>query len=110
MKPGKQSLLLATVLLVFLAPAQPTVADEEPIYGYQLMTQQEREEHRLKMRSFHTEKEREAYRMEHHKRMQERAKERGVTLPDEPMPRRGMGPGGGMGPGNGMGTGKGMGR
>jgi hypothetical protein len=110
MKPGKQSLLVVSVLIILLAPAQSAVADEEPIYGYQLMTQQEREEHRLKMRSFRTEQEREAYRQEHHKRMQERAKEKGVTLPDEPMPRRGMGPGGGMGSGSGMESGKRMGR
>ena len=66
------------------------------------MTEQERLEHRNQMRSFKTQQEREAYQLEHHKRMQERAKEKGVTLPDEPMMKPGgMGQGGGMGPGGG---------
>jgi len=73
---------------------------QDQIYGSQLMTEQERIQHRNQMRSFKTEQEREAYRLEHHKRMQERAKVKGVTLPDEPMMRPG-GTGGGMGPGGG---------
>lgn len=56
----------------------------QPIYGSQLMTEREREEHRAMMRSFKTAQEREAYRMEHHKQMQERARAKGVTLPEEP--------------------------
>ena len=101
MKLTKQSMIVASLLFTFLVPASPIVADEKQVFGHQLMTEQEREEHRTKMRSFRTEKEREAYRQEHHKRMQERAKKKGVTLPDQPMPRRGMGPGGGMGSGPG---------
>jgi hypothetical protein len=76
------------------------------IYGSQLMTQQERNEYRAKMRSLRTAQEREQLRFEHHERMQQRARERGVTLPDAPPARgaRGAGPGGpGMGPGGGMG-------
>jgi len=75
---------------------------QDQIYGSELMTEQERQEHRNKMRSFKTEQEREAYQLEQHKRMQQRAKEKGVTLPDEPPTRPGyMSPGGGMGPGGG---------
>ena len=80
------------------------------IYGSQLMSPQERMEYRSKMRSMKTREEREAFRKEHHKQMMERAKERGVQLPDTPPRdgmRRGMGPGGGMG--GGMGPGRGMG-
>lgn len=67
---------------------------QETVYGSQLMTRAERIEHRNKMRSLKTPEEREAYRAEHHRQMQERAKERGVTLPDAPPPRpMGMGPG-----------------
>lgn len=76
------------------AIAQASAQDETPIYGSQLMTQQER----------------------YHLQMQARAQERGVTLPDEPppMPRQGMGmgpgPGGGPGAGGGpMGSGGGPG-
>jgi hypothetical protein len=83
-----------------------------PIYGSQLMTSQERIEYRNRMRAAKTAKEREQIRLEHHAQMQERAKERGVTLPDEPPARglgRGMGPGAGMGGGAGPGAGSGMG-
>jgi hypothetical protein len=81
-----------------------------PVYGSQLMTNQERIEYRNRMRTAKTAEEREQVRLEHHKQMQERAKERGVTLPDEPLPRasgRGMGPGAGMGGGAGPGMGGG---
>jgi hypothetical protein len=74
------------------------------VYGWQLMSRQERAEYRARMRSLRTAQERERFRLEHHERMQERARARGITLPDEPPARggRGMGPGGqGMGPGGG---------
>lgn len=79
-----------------------TIRDRE-IYGYQLMTRQERNEYRTRMRNAKTAEERERIRAEHHEQMQARAEERGVTLPD--MPPAGRGPdsgyGGGMGPGSG---------
>lgn len=90
--------------------------DQDRIFGSQLMTQQERLDYSTRMRSLNTEQERQAFRLEHHTQMQERARQRGVTLPDEPplVPGRamggsGMGPGGGMGPAGGMGSGGGMG-
>lgn len=61
-----------------------TVKKQELIYGSQLMTKQERIEHRSKMRAASTDEEREQIRKAHHERMKERAKERGVTLPDNP--------------------------
>lgn len=101
----KQLPLLFALSLVGL----PALAQDEPIYGQQLMTEQERAEHREKMRSLQTEEEREQYRREHHEKMQERAKERGVTLPDEPG-QRGKGMNQGKGKGQGMGGGKGSGK
>lgn len=94
------------------AAVPPAQADARP-----LMTKQERAEHRAKMRAAKTPGEREKIRKAHHEKMKERAKERGVTLPDEPPVRGsgmgpgagGMGTGGGMGPGSGMGPGNGMG-
>lgn len=77
---------------------------QEQIYGSQLMTEQEREEYRAKMRAATTAEEQEKIRNEHHEQMKARAKERGVTLPDEPPMKgggMGMGPGGGMGKGPG---------
>jgi hypothetical protein len=85
---------------VVLFSSGVAMADDDRPYGYQLMTPQERTEHREKMRSFKTEEEREQYRQEHHKQMQERARQQGMEIPDEPGPRgKGMGQGGGMGPG-----------
>lgn len=90
--------------------------DQDQIYGSQMMTQQERNEYRNRMRAAKTQQEREHIRNEHHEQMKVRAKEKGVTLPDTPPARgRGMGPGQGMGPGmgpggGGMGPGMGNGR
>jgi hypothetical protein len=97
-----------------LGQTKPQVRQEErvqeQIYGSQLMSQQERLEYRNRMRTLKTEEERRQFQLEHHKEMQERAKQRGVTLPDmPPAVGGGMGPGSGMGPGNGMGPGSGMG-
>ena len=77
---------------------QLTVRD--PIYGSQVMTQAERKTHRATLRKMKTEQEREAYRLEHHKLMQERAAAKGITLPAVP-------PAGGAGPGAGLGGGAG---
>lgn len=78
----------------------------EVVYGSQLMTREERAEYHARMRSLKTREEREAFRMEHHQKMQERAKAQGKTLPDMPpaqgggmmmKPCNGPGPCGGMG-------------
>jgi len=71
---------------------QAMTQSDELIYGSQLMTPQERSEHRAKMRSLKTKEEREAFRTEHHKIMQERAKKMGKTIPDLP-PMQGCGAG-----------------
>ena len=72
------------------------------------MTQQERDEYRARMHAAESKEEQEQIRKEHHEFMQERAKERGMNLPDM-MPMHGdgmgMGGGGGMGSGGGMGGG-----
>ncbi len=77
--------------------AQEQIRDRD-IYGYQMMTQQERNEYRNRMRTAATVQERERIREEHHAQMVERAKERGVKLPEAPpagMGPRGNGPMGG---------------
>jgi hypothetical protein len=105
----KRTLIASALAATLSLSANVTFAGEqqEQVYGSQLMTPQERDEYRTRMRSAKTPEEQERIREEHHERMKERAKERGMTLPDEPPPRgRGMGPGGGMGPeGGGMGPG-----
>ena len=104
--------------LLFLAISVATAADQDrtrtgmesqqQIYGSSLMTQQERNAYRERMRNAKTNEERQKIRTEHHAQMKERAKQRGVTLPDMPPAGHGMGQGGGMG--NGMGGGMGGGR
>jgi 1,2-phenylacetyl-CoA epoxidase catalytic subunit len=81
---------------------QQQIGDRD-IYGYQMMTPQERNEYRNRMRTATTAEERERIRAEHHAQMLARAKERGVTLPQEPP--AGMGPGG-AGQGGPMGRGR----
>ncbi|MBS0393162.1 MAG: hypothetical protein JSR54_00980 [Proteobacteria bacterium] len=80
-------------------PAAPVPAASPPAraYGWQLMTADERAAYRAKMRSLQTDAEREAFRAEHHKQMVARAKERGVTLPEDPPARRGARAGAGRG-------------
>ena len=95
---------LASALI--LSSGNSFSSDPKQVYGSQLMTQQERLEFHTRLRNAKTQEEREQIRNEHHKRMQERAKAQGKTLPDEPPVRGGesgkrMWPGGGMGPGGG---------
>jgi hypothetical protein len=110
-KPLLISAMMAGSLLLAIHPgfaADPPVQSQaqEQIYGSQLMTPQERTEYQARMRAAKTTEERDQIRTQHHKEMQVRAKQKGVTLPDEP-PAHGMG--GGMGPGGGAGMGGGMG-
>ena len=97
--------ILVAIIFAMLAPVYASAADNQ-VYGWQLMSEQERNEYRTKMQSMKTQEERNQFREEHHKQMQERAKAQGVTLPD--MPASGMGPGKGMGQGQGMHQGQGM--
>lgn len=98
------TLVFATVMAFTASP----VFSEEPekIYGSQLMTNQERIEHRERLRNAKTMKEREKIRKDHHERMKERAREQGKSLPDEP-PARGGFMGSGDGPQDGSGSGRG---
>ena len=100
MKLTCKNLILVSALALGI-PAS-SISAEEQVYGYQLMTEQERIEHRTKMQSLKTMEERNRYRLEHHKLMEQRAREQGVTLPEAPLP-RGMGGGPGMGGGGGGG-------
>ena len=54
--------------------------------GWALMTAQERSEHRSKMLGFTNYEDCASYVAEHHAKMLERARDKGVTLPDEPRP------------------------
>jgi hypothetical protein len=98
-------MLMSAIALAILSVGTATAQDTAPIYGSQLMTRQERIEYRNQMRTLNTQEERNTFRLEHHRKMQERATARGATLPDTPPTA-----GGGMGPGRaagGMGAGRG---
>jgi hypothetical protein len=100
----KQTLMMSALSgALMLASGFALAADQERIpdaaqkqkqmYGSELMTQQERIEYRSRMRDAKTPEKRQQVRLEHHEGMKERAKQRGVALPDEPPAR-----GGGLGP------------
>jgi hypothetical protein len=59
----------------------PWTMNRSNTWSYSLMTPQERTEHQNKMRSFKTYDECMAYQDEHHRQMEARAKDKGVTLP-----------------------------
>lgn len=95
---------VAAILLAVAGFASAT--EPATVYGSQLMTQQERIDYRNRMSTLDTQQQRDAFRLDHHAKMQERAAERGLRLPDAPPATgAGMGPGmgGGMGPGGGRG-------
>ena len=110
MKKITLAIALGTALLSGAALAQTIGDSNEPIYGSQIMTDQERIEHRNLMREAPTQQDRERIRAEHHELMLERARAQGITLPDEPPVRGGMGQGMGGGMGQGMGGGMGPGQ
>lgn len=98
-QPMRNLAIAALIALPLFASAQSSA---EPIYGSQLMTQQERSQYRQRMRDAQTAQERDRIRQEHHEQMKERAKAQGKTLPDGPPP---YGKGKGWGPGHGKGHG-----
>lgn len=127
--PFKKMLLVGMSLLPFISlaaekaatpatPATPAVpavpavpaADKEPIFGSQLMTQEERLQFRNQMQNATSVEEREKIRIQHRELMLERAKAQGVTLSDTPMMmRNGAGKGPGMNNGSSSGSGQGKG-
>jgi hypothetical protein len=92
-----------------VAQAQGQVQAQVQIYGSQLMTTAERTEYQSKMRTLKTDKERDAFRLDHHDKMKVRATEKGVTLPNFP-PDGGGGPKANSGIGAGIGSGMGAGQ
>ena len=92
------------------AQAQDQVQAQVQIYGSQLMTTAEGTQYQSKMRTLKTDKERDAFRLDHHETMKVRAAEKGVTLPEMPQGAGSKSNGGyGGGPGLGAGAGAGQG-
>jgi hypothetical protein len=118
MKSPKTSVSALAILAIFAttsslwfgaAQAQDQVQTQVQIYGSQLMTSAERTEYQSKMRTLKTDKERDAFRLDHHDKMKVRATEKGVTLPNSP-PDGGAGPKANSGIGAGIGSGMGAGQ
>jgi len=79
------AMVVATVLAAtsaFAAPGGPGRYrfNQGNVAGWTMMTPEERTEHQNKMRSIKTYDECTAYQEEHHKLMEERAKEKGIPL------------------------------
>ena len=74
--------LFAVALNTTLAVAAPWRADEDNTRGWMLMTPQERIEHQARVRGFADRAACESYRAEHHALMAQRARARGLSLPD----------------------------
>lgn len=90
---------------VALAADVADQADTQQTTGRQLMTPEAQNEQRTKMRNATSAEERKEIRKAHHEKMKETAKEKAVTIPDNP-PTRGQGGGMGAGQGRGMGSGQ----
>lgn len=117
MKTQKTSISTMAILAIFATTsslwidavqAQDQVQSQVQIYGSQMMTDAERNEYHSKMRILKTNKERDAFRLDHHETMKARAAEKGVTLPDTPQGAGSKANNGfGGGPGSGAGAGQG---
>lgn len=80
-----KSLVLAVLFAAAVAPvaaAEPARVQREIIPGSELMTTQEREQYRLRLRGAGTPQERERLRADHVRVMEERAQMRGLQLID----------------------------
>jgi hypothetical protein len=77
------ALTLALVMSFAVAEARPYrwQGNQQNTYGWQLMTPEERTEHQTKLRGFSEYAACKEYVDEHHKKMEERAKEKGITAP-----------------------------
>lgn len=87
------SLYLAALLAAAAVPAMaadPARVQREIIPGSELMTSQEREQYRLRLRGAGTPEERERLRAAHVKAMEERARLQGLKVSDPSRERKGV--------------------
>lgn len=91
-RPSLKLLCLAVLLAAAVAPvaaAEPAGVQREIIPGSELMTTQEREQYRLRLRGAGTAEERERLRAEHVKAMEARARLQGLRVSDPSREREG---------------------
>jgi hypothetical protein len=77
------ALVLGASLLPVAQAAGPWRADASNTRGWQFMTPQERVEHQARIRAFDDYQACRTYQIEHHRTMQERARQQGRTLGPE---------------------------
>jgi hypothetical protein len=70
-------------VLAAVAFAEPRRADSSNTRGWQIMTPEERIAHQAKIRSFNDYSACRAYQADHHRRMEDRARQQGRTLVTE---------------------------
>lgn len=75
-------------MLLCVVTSSSMAIEDAPLRGSQLMTDQEKAEQRVKMRSA-TAQEKEMIRQENHERMRQRAEEKGVPISDQVPRERG---------------------
>lgn len=91
-RPSLKLLCLAALLAAAVTPlsaAEPARVQREIIPGSELMSTQEREQYRLRLRGAGTAAERERLRAEHVKAMDERARLQGLRVSDPSRERQG---------------------
>jgi hypothetical protein len=91
-RPSLKLLCFAVLLAAAVAPvaaAEPARVQREIIPGSELMTTQEREQYRLRLRGAGTAAERERLRAEHVKAMEQRARLQGLRVSDPSREREG---------------------
>lgn len=90
-RPSLKLLCFAVLLAAAAAPAvatEPARVQREIIPGSELMTTQEREQYRLRLRGAGTAEQRERLRAEHVKAMDERARLQGLRVSDPSRERK----------------------
>ena len=99
-------LMGAAALAALPARAYAQLATDRPLWGQEMLTEQERNQFHTRMQNAQSEQERLQIREEHQAVIRQRAQERGIKVP----PGAGQGMGQGMGQGRGQGMGQGMGQ
>ncbi|NTU68313.1 MAG: hypothetical protein HGB02_05465 [Chlorobiaceae bacterium] len=84
--PPPQSEYPGWMPMHYQMPMHYRLLEPEMIYGYHLMSPGERVGYMQRLHSARSFEERDRLRLEHHRIMQDRARRRGVILPDMPPP------------------------
>lgn len=80
---ARASMTLAASAVHHTCAAEPQRTDSSNTRGWQIMTPEERIAHQAKIRSFNDYSACRTYQAEHHRRMEDRARQQGRTLPAE---------------------------